>query len=447
MFSPYCNNSSYNIVNIKRPIYLTYSFINHWMQIRKKSSVITNEVEVSSTDVLTDETQFRALEKSVTPLCRMPYEKQLVLKQQWTNTVCKEVRSRLHNPQINEYRNKDEFNFRPGIDGNPKTLGFFVTNPSKESIYCVSAMKLINMKQSHKDVAQVFEDFVRKSELPASYDHMDGGFWRGIIVRSNLKGDKMAIVVANPRGYTNEIMLDEQRRFNDYLKSMNVDIQSLYFHPSLHTRSSKDSTFILVDGDKYIYEELCGFKFRISPDSFFQINTLAAEVLYHELFNLINPTKTTTLLDLCSGTGTVSVIGSQHVQSCVGIESVAQAVNDAKETAKINNIHNCDFIEGKVEIVLKQVLNELSMTSDLSAVLNPGRAGVHPKVINAIRNNRLINSLAYVSCKADSPITMKNLVELVVNNKKSRPFTLKSIKPVDMFPHTKHCELIFMFKR
>lgn len=72
---------------------------------------------------------------------------------------------------------------------------------------------------------------------------------------------------------------------------------------------------------------------------------------------------------------------------------------------------------------------------------------VDPKVINAIRNNRLINSLAYVSCKADSPITMKNLVELVVNNKKSRPFTLKSIKPVDMFPHTKHCELIFMFKR
>jgi len=109
------------------------------------------------------------------------------------------------------------------------------------------------MKQSHKDIAQVayifiliistkyiyihffhfkaFEVFVRKSELPASYDHMDGGFWRGIIVRSNLKGDKMAIVVANPRGYTNEIMLDEQRRFNDFLKSINISIQSLYFHP------------------------------------------------------------------------------------------------------------------------------------------------------------------------------------------------------------------------
>lgn len=120
-------------------------------------------------------------------------------------------------------------------------------------MYCVPAMKLINMKQSHKDIAQVayifiltittkyiyihffhfkaFEAFVRKSELPASYDHLDGGFWRGIIVRSNLKGDKMAIVVANPRGYTNEIMLDEQRRFNDFLKSININIQSLYFHP------------------------------------------------------------------------------------------------------------------------------------------------------------------------------------------------------------------------
>jgi len=74
---------------------------------------------------------------------------------------------------------------------------------------------------------------------------------------------------------------------------------------SLHTRSSKDSTFILVDGEKYIYEDLYGFKFRISPDSFFQINTLAAEVLYRELFKLTNPTKTSTLLDLCSGTGKI----------------------------------------------------------------------------------------------------------------------------------------------
>lgn len=70
-----------------------------------------------------------------------------------------------------------------------------------------------------------------------------------------------------------------------------------------------------------------------------------------------------------------------------------------------------------------------------------------PRVINAIRKNRLINNLAYVSCKADSPVTMKNLVELAANTKSSIPFTLESIKPVDMFPHTNHCELIFIFKR
>lgn len=98
--------------------------------------------------------------------------------------------------------------------------------------------------------------------------------------------------------------------------------------------------------------------------------------------------------------GAVSIIGSQHVQSCVGIECVTQAVNDAKETAILNNIHNCDFIEGKIEIVnshnmyflfvtnahlfficsmfqvLKQVLDDLSMTNDLCSILNPGRAGV-----------------------------------------------------------------------
>lgn len=70
-----------------------------------------------------------------------------------------------------------------------------------------------------------------------------------------------------------------------------------------------------------------------------------------------------------------------------------------------------------------------------------------PRVIHAIRKNKLINSLVYVSCKADSPITMKNFVDLVRTNDKTSPFTLESIKPVDMFPHTKHCELLLMFKR
>jgi len=60
---------------------------------------------------------------------------------------------------------------------------------------------------------------------------MDHGFWRGIIVRSNLKGDLMAIVIANPRGYTNEVMLNEQHRLNDFLNNNNINIQSLYFHP------------------------------------------------------------------------------------------------------------------------------------------------------------------------------------------------------------------------
>lgn len=73
--------------------------------------------------------------------------------------------------------------------------------------------------------------FVRKSKLLASYDHMDGGFWRGIIIRSNLKGDLMVVVVANPRGYTNEIMLNEQQKFNDFLKNSNINVNSLYFHP------------------------------------------------------------------------------------------------------------------------------------------------------------------------------------------------------------------------
>lgn len=132
----------------------------------------------------------------MTPLCKIPYDKQLNLKQQWTNRISKEMRSRLNKaktpiklpkvhpispavsefllkitsyieinflydqPQINEYRNKDEFNFQLGIDGNPKTLGFYVGTPSKGNLCCVPATKLINMKTSHKSVAQVIYIFL-----------------------------------------------------------------------------------------------------------------------------------------------------------------------------------------------------------------------------------------------------------------------------------------------
>ncbi|XP_050543937.1 tRNA (uracil-5-)-methyltransferase homolog B-like isoform X2 [Daktulosphaira vitifoliae] len=409
------------------------------------------------------DTQFKILENIITPLCSMPYQNQLLQKQAWAYKISKELRAKLHNakspivlpkvysispsPQIDKYRNKDEYNFRPGIDGNPKTLGFFVGSPAKENIYCVSPKNLINMKESHLNIAQNFQEYVRQSALPVSYDHLDGGFWRGIVVRSNLEGDIMCIVVANPRGYSNQVMLDEQHKLVSHFKKKSFDIKSLYYHPSLHTRSSKDSTFILIDGEKYIYENICGYKFRISPDSFFQINTLGAEVLYDELFKLLKPSKVSTLLDLCSGTGTVSIIGNKYVQSCLGIEVVSQAIDDAKENARINGVTNCDFINGKIETVMSNVLKELTMTSDLCTVLNPGRAGVHPRVITAIRKNKLINNIVYVSCKANSPATMKNLVELALKNKKTTPFTLESIKPIDMFPHTNHCELMFFYRR
>lgn len=80
-------------------------------------------------------------------------------------------------------------------------------------------------------ICKIFQEFVRGSNLPASYDHLDGGFWRGIVVRSNLKGDIMCIVFANPRGYANEDMLTEQQELATYLSDNNCHINSLYYHP------------------------------------------------------------------------------------------------------------------------------------------------------------------------------------------------------------------------
>lgn len=140
----------------------------------------------------------------------------------------------------------------------------------------------------------------------------------------------------------------------------------------------QNSTTTLIHGVPYLYEKLLGFKFRISPDAFFQINVAAAEVLYEEVFKLAKLNRKTTLLDLCCGVGkflimeqlncvlwqscilkrlvylvlgTYSITASDNVRNCIGIDSNFSSIEDAVRNAEINQVDNCDFVPGAVETV------------------------------------------------------------------------------------------------
>ncbi|CAG2184769.1 TRMT2A [Mytilus edulis] len=137
----------------------------------------------------------------------------------------------------------------------------------------------------------------------------------------------------------------------------------------------------------------------------------------------------------------------KKVDQVIGIELCEQAVEDAKQNAKLNGIYNCRYQCGKAEDLITRVMKSLH-TKDVVAILDPPRAGIHPKVIHAIRKCPVLTKLIYVSCSPKS--ATNNFVDLMKNpSKKTKGMPYKPVKaiPVDLFPYTKHCEMVILFER
>ncbi|XP_069700328.1 tRNA (uracil-5-)-methyltransferase homolog B-like [Periplaneta americana] len=257
----------------------------------------------------------------------------------------------------------------------------------------------------------------------------------------------MAIVLFHPQSMAQEKLEEEADKIRDFFlhgPGTRCNLSSLYFQPCRHTRCTADQApYSLLLGDSHLTEKLSGFSFCISPDSFFQVNTAAASVLYEVVLNLAHVTPRTTLLDVCCGTGTVSILASSRVRGAVGVESVHSAVADAKHNAVLNKASNVEFIPGLAEKKIPKLISELGLASDIVAVLNPGRSGLHARVVKALCRCHQIRRLVYVSCKADSPNTVSNFIQLCSEGK----FSLRDVVPVDLFPHTMHTELVMSFRR
>nr|XP_014279687.1 tRNA (uracil(54)-C(5))-methyltransferase homolog isoform X2 [Halyomorpha halys] len=338
---------------------------------------------------VTNENQYEVLSRVVAPLWDIDYVEQLMGKKKWTRQVVATIKSRkiskfktviheiLPSPLIESYRNKDEFSIRQGIDGNDKTVGFFIGSPAEGNVVCVQPTKLISLKDCHMLFAEVFQQLIRDSPLKACHDFHDGGYWRNIIVRSNRKNEIMLIVVVHPGGASTADMEESKQLIRDRLLSTEANVKSLYFQACPHVRCRNDQApFELLYGDEYIYETIHDITVRVSPDSFLQVNSEAAEILYDAALGFANLTDKTTVLDLYSGIGVISLLASRQVRGCVGIEHTPSAVEDAIFNASYNNITNCSFVQGRVEKKIKSVLKELNLASDLVAFINPGRAGI-----------------------------------------------------------------------
>ena len=194
-----------------------------------------------------------------------------------------------------------------------------------------------------------------------------------------------------------------------------------------------DETRILY-GQEYIYEELLGLKFKISVFSFFQTNSLGAEVLYSKARDYIGDTKDLTVFDLYSGTGTIAQIIAPVAKKVVGVEIVEEAVHAAKENAELNGLDNCEFIAGDVLKVIDDIKDKPDMI-----ILDPPRDGINPKALQKIIDFG-VDKMVYISCK---PTSLARDLEVL----QQQGYKVEKASAVDMFPGTVHVETVVKLHR
>ena len=196
-----------------------------------------------------------------------------------------------------------------------------------------------------------------------------------------------------------------------------------------------DSIYIndeLIYGKGKIIEILCNKNFYISPSSFFQVNTLQAEKLYNKAIAYADIKKEDTVLDLYCGTGTIGIVASDKAKKVIGIELNKEAIKDANENKKLNNINNIEFYAGDVG----KILNKNNYKPD-TIIVDPPRAGLDSLALSQILNIRP-KKLVYVSCDL---MTLARDLKLLSND-----YDILELTPVDMFPYTAHVESVCALK-
>ena len=330
----------------------------------------------------------------------MSYEEQLKMKETQVKGLLQEavgIGTDLHwegihgSPIEFGYRNKMEFSFGDEYKDGPLSLGLH----KKGSTYDV--LTASDCKLVHPDMTAILSsvlDFF--TELGAvHYKKMQHtGYLRHLLLRRGVTSGEILVHVITTSQAEYDYALLVSRLLALPLEGKIVGIMHI-INDSLSDVVQSDETRLLY-GQDYFYETLLGLRFKISTFSFFQPNSLAAEVLYSIVRDYIGDTKDKEVFDLYSGTGTIAQLLASVAKEVIGVEIVEEAVEAAKVNAALNGLTNCRFIAGDV----LKVLDDLTEKPDM-IILDPPRDGIHPKALPKILAYGVEN-IVYISCKPTS---------------------------------------------
>lgn len=381
----------------------------------------------------------------------LPYEEQLKLKAGQVLELMKAVVPNAEDifegirksPQQFGYRNKMEYTFGDEVKDGPLALGMHKRG-SFYDIVTVDECRIVD--DDYRKILGATVAYFRAQDIPFYHRMRHEGYLRHLLVRKAVKTEEILIdlITTTQEIRTEEGSVDEQLLLDGWRNQL----QTLELDGSiagiLHTKNDsvadavKNEGTEILYGQDYFYEELLGLKFRISPFSFFQTNSLGAEVLYQTAREYIGDSldekAEKTVYDLYSGTGTIAQILSPAAKHVIGVEIVEEAVEAAKENAQLNRLENCDFIAGDV----LKVLDSIEEKPDF-IVLDPPREGIHPKALDKIIRYG-VDRMIYISCK---PTSLQRDLEVL----QSQGYVVERICCVDMFPGTVHVETVCLLSK
>lgn len=327
-------------------------------------------------------------------------------------------------PEIRHYRNKMEFAFAANLH-----LGLYERNAPGRVCDVTSCGLLPPAGQALLNAAR---DFCRAFGQGA-YDTKTGkGLWRHLVVRvAKATGQTMVHLITAPRGDAAKAA----KGLSEHLAAAFPDLTT-FVHSTRSSRAAvaAGERIESATGPGFVEERLGDVAFRISPDSFFQTNTLGARRLYDAAMDAAGLTGSQTVWDLYCGSGGIALYAAKRARYVIGVDAQAMSIRDAKASAAENSLVNCEFMKGDV----RGSLETLRTKKPDVVFLDPPRSGTHPEVLAALR---LLapSRVVYVSC---NPATLARDAAALLGE-----YRVANVTPVDMFPHGPHIECVMSLVR
>jgi 23S rRNA (uracil1939-C5)-methyltransferase len=320
------------------------------------------------------------------------------------------------------YRNKAQFPL--GVKGEEVITGFYAagTHQIVDMSGCLIQHQLINR------VVRKSLELIKEYEISIYDEDKHQGLLRHLVVRVGVcTNQAMLVLVTNERDF--EYCKEISQELMEEIPEL-ISVQQNINRRKTNVILGEETT--VIAGEDKIIDYIGQLKYKISAESFFQINTLQAKKLYDQVLEYAELTGEETVVDAYCGIGSISLYMAQKAREVYGIEVIPQAIADAQENASLNEIDNCYFKVGKVREILPKMSNE-----DIKAevvVVDPPRKGCHEEVLEsflALKPDKII----YVSCNPSS--LARDLKKLTAAN-----YEVEEVQPVDMFPQTYHIEAV-----